>query len=306
MVTDRAEYAPRVHVYEYPKPLKLNEPVHLRLCSDLHVEAQFCAHKKLQRDLRELSQMENPVVASVGDTLNGIWWQDPLRYAAHVLVPELLANDDYQDRMLDFASEQLTRYSVPWAFIGTGNHEENIKRRAGTDLVARLAHRCNTRAAGYWGLFKLRLRVSGKQTDLRILWHHGAWGGAYMRGLGGAQRWALRYAGMKPHVIAYGHNHFESTHWEHDHYEHRGAITAVKRAWVVTGCYLRSDLIDDPKAVGYATLKGLPPSPVGSPIIRAWVQPMRKLRSDRGSRPVLRFEVIGEGGVEARYPHELD
>ena len=121
-----------------------------------------------------------------------------------------------------------------------------------------------------------------------ILWHHGAWGGEVLQGLGGAERFAfkIRYPWD---VFCFGHNHKTNTRfYDMIDFTQRGNQIYAPVAIIGCGTYLKTLSGDDQP--DYAEQRGYPPVHLGSPLINIKVLS----DPDKNSGRYLRWRVIND------------
>jgi hypothetical protein len=85
---------------------------------------------------------------------------------------------NYLDALVDTATEYLKPYAEHIIMVGRGNHEESIKRRQETDLIARLCKGLGVNAGGYSGFVRFMFSRAGSgYSNFPLYYHHGHGGG---------------------------------------------------------------------------------------------------------------------------------
>ena len=92
--------------------------------------------------------------------------------------------DDYLGSIIKHAEEDYAPYAKNWMLIGRGNHDANILKRHGTDIINSLVDRLRYKhdsevvAGGYggWIRFMFTMNKTRAQT-IRLKYHHGSGGG---------------------------------------------------------------------------------------------------------------------------------
>jgi len=151
------------------------------LSSDRHHDNIAC-RRELERKHLDQALERDALIFDFGDlfcAMQGKW--DP-RASMDSIRPEDVG-EDYLDRIVDHAYEDYKPYTDRFVLIGRGNHESNIRKRHGIDLISNLVHKFNSNGGRcfngeYGGWVRFRFVVNGtKRRSLIMKYHHGAGGG---------------------------------------------------------------------------------------------------------------------------------
>ena len=261
---------------------KMNETHYFTFYSDLHDDARECAHKQMFAHMDKRAGYKNAHFFGIGDISNFIMPGPDKRHTPSTPIPELADADEYIDRQVERQLEIYRKY--PWIAMGVCNHCTAVINHHFTNPVKRLIDKMNDdpdrkalpgmQYAGYSGFARFRFRTHksspGALCTWTVLYHHGAWGGAVIKGLGGAKRWAYAHEGWDAAV--YGHNHALHGHQEPMlRMSERGEITHRDLFIVNTGTFLRGAKQGGNPA--YSEIKGYPPVSLAAPMFK--VTPVR-------------------------------
>jgi hypothetical protein len=255
---------------------ELGQPHYFTFYSDLHDDARECAHKLLKVHMDKRAALPNAHFFGIGDISNFIMPGPDKRHTPSTPVSELADEDEYIDKQIDRQCELYRAF--PWVGIGIGNHCTSVINHHHTNPVKRLIDTMNRHEdrrgmipiqyAGYSGFARFRFNDgtgSGARCSFNVLYHHGAWGGQVIKGLGGAKRWAACHDGWD--VAVYGHNHQLHAHQETRlTMNQNGKITHRDIYIVNTGTFLRGQTQGGSPA--YSEIKGYPPISLSAPLLK--------------------------------------
>lgn len=245
---------------------KLGETHNLTVYSDLHDDARECADKILREHMTRRAALPNAHFAGIGDIANFIMPGPDRRHTPSTPIRELADRDAYIDEEIKRQTEIYKSY--PWLFMGMGNHCSAVLQHHFTNPVARLCENLNIPFGGYSGFARLRFNDgtgAGARCTFTLLYHHGAWGGQIIKGLGGAKRWAYAHEGWDAAV--YGHNHACHVHQEPMLRMTSGGKIEHRDVFIVnTGTFLRGATQGGSPA--YSEIRGYPPVSLAAPLIK--------------------------------------
>ncbi len=275
--------------------LQQEEPLHIFPFSDVHLDSRDCDRDGFLADYKRAASFPNARFLNLGDFNNLVMPGDLKRHTASVPAKQYTAEDDYLGIALRDMEKVIA--SVPearWDLWGMGNHEHETLKRHHLDLPRLFAEGHGLNVGTYCGRLFYRIRRPGSRDArvFKVLYHHGAWGGAVIKGLGGAQRWAAQLGSW--HVMMYGHNHAEQIRkeafWDADDL---GRQSVINRHFLNTGTYQKS-LGRAGEPPDYAERAGHPITTIGAPYCRVWYTREGKTKAMR-----LHWECISKGGVSA-------
>ena len=251
----------------------------MRPFADIHRGHVCCDEKVLKRELDRLD--DNSLIWGLGDWFDGIVTKDLKRYRKS-------SDATAGDAILDEARDMLYRdfNKAPGRILGlhSGNHEDTILEKCGTNLVAELARMLSTDRdpVPFFGYHSLtRLVFHDKNTRSRsviIRTHHGFGGpattpGAYIN------RFRNDVAAYDADIYLYGHVHVCKADILPRHVLCGNRVIAYPRYVVLCGTFLNT-LTDSPNVV-YSDKKGYIPIIPQCPVI--YLKPDRdkvKIRVD--------------------------
>lgn len=165
-----------------PPPLDLSKPRGLWLMSDLHVGASNVDYSRIRGDVAAAVRRRDRVLVN-GDVFDAIVAHDP-RYAPTVLHESLRHTDAPIDGAVAMAADLLTPAARAGLldYLGHGNHEAALQKRAGVNLLDALRRRIGKGCpapAGYAGFATYRLTSGDRKLGRYVVFaHHGSKAGA--------------------------------------------------------------------------------------------------------------------------------
>lgn len=257
--------------------LEPKEPLYITPYSDVHFNDANCALSAWQRHYHQRAQLQNSYFINIGDFNGLILPNDLKRYKPSVST--IMGADDILNKEIKTTVDLiLSEPKAKWLFWGTGNHEDEIEKRHYFNLPQAIAEKLQIPTGLYCGLLfislKEKTRKSKTARQFILAYHHGAWGGAIIKGLGGATRF---FNSIYPWYIAvFGHNHTAI----HDVQpitivSDRGYQRTINRHIVNTGGWLLQAK-DSTEAISYTERKGYPLAPIICPLIKIWFERVGK------------------------------
>lgn len=152
------------------------------LSSDRHHDNVYC-NRTLEKEHLELAKERNALIADFGDLFCAMQGKfDPRSSMDDIRAEDV--GQDYLDRIVKHAAQFYGPYAENFLVIGDGNHESNIRKRHGTDLISNLIHRMNSEHKGkihmgyYGGWIRFLFNVNKTmRVSKNLKYHHGAGGG---------------------------------------------------------------------------------------------------------------------------------
>lgn len=181
------------------------------LGADRHHDNPAC-DRKLEKHHLDTALERGAIILDFGDTFCAMQG----KYDPRSSMDEIRSEDvgeDYLDRIVTHAARDYGPYAENWLLFGQGNHETNIRRRHGTDLISNLVHRLNADAGGHvhiggyggWVRFLFTVQKTRRQS-CRLKYHHGAGGGGPVtRGVIQTNRQAVYLPDAD--IVVNGHTH---------------------------------------------------------------------------------------------------
>jgi len=180
------------------------------LTADRHFDSKHCNRKLMKRHM-DLAIQRDALIIDAGDFFDAMQgFYDP-RKNYDELRPEYVATN-YLDAIVTDAGKWFEPYADRFAVIAMDNHETNLERRTGTNLVQRLVQELNGRggqcmAGEYSGYVLFRFRIhKTKRAAVVLKYHHGMGSNAPVtRGVIGTNRMAVMFPDAD--ILVSGHNH---------------------------------------------------------------------------------------------------
>ena len=262
--------------------LPANEELWITPLSDLHADGSAFDLEGFHALMRERNKHPHHRAFILGDAMDLVVPTDLRRWRASAQDKELSGRDDWTNAAVDIVSERLTADGTVYDGIGPGNHEDEYLKRHGVDVTSMLARELRCARLGYSGIIQYIIdtkqkesgKIKNRTSALRILYHHGAWGGRVMKGFGGARDFERAFYGHQ--VMCYGHNHQATVHRESRfRVGKNGAMIEEPHYIVCCGSWVES-YASDAKTTHYAERAGYMPTSRVTPLIRVCVKKTHK------------------------------
>ncbi len=158
---------------------------------DLHVGNICSSERAINSAISEIAKTPNAYWFGMGDFADSIVLQDP-RFKLGIvdIIERKKINKEEVDALrndyLDYQFEKMLNYLMQikdkCISVVTGNHEEELLKRCGTNLAKRLARKIGVPYLGYEGFVTLKFKYNGKKknyTDSKLVFFitHGYGGG---------------------------------------------------------------------------------------------------------------------------------
>ena len=245
------------------------------LSSDRHHDNLYC-NRKLEEAHLVQAQSRGALILDFGDLFCAMQGKYDPRASKEVLREEDKV-DNYLDIIVKHAIEDYAPYAENWTLIGRGNHDQNILKRHGTDLISNLVHDLrkdhgsNVVAGGYGGWVRFMFRYhQTSQQSIRLKYHHGAGGGGPVtRGVIQTNRQAvyLRNADL----VVNGHTHDAYLlPISNEGLSDAGVVKRGMTHFVRTPGYLDEYFKTD-GVKGFVHERHHPPKPIGAVWLRFWL-----------------------------------
>lgn len=152
------------------------------LSADRHHDNIHCDRRLERRHLEQAAE-RGALIIDAGDLFCAMQGKYDPRSSMDDIRPEDVG-EDYLDRIVTHAAQDYGPFASNWLVIGQGNHDTNIRKRHGTDLISNLVHRLNTdygaaaHIGGYGGWVRFMFRMNHtKRQSIRLKYYHGSGGG---------------------------------------------------------------------------------------------------------------------------------
>jgi len=259
-------------LYEYGDIIKI-KPIF-----DVHLGAKACDEQAFKTFLEDCD--DKTYFLGGGDLLDSIVTQD-VRYRKSNDVTE---GDAIVDEQIHKAVKLLYPYREKILGLASGNHEDVILKKCGTDPIRRICDELSiglekrVEYLGFSGLFKLKFRQQfGRGRAIVIRYHHG-WGGG-SRTLGAdLTKFSKDIAYWNADIFLYGHVHRRQV----DSVPRLGLFgdKMISKPQIICICGTFLKTYTSSVYPTYSEIKGYPPVEVGGVVVE--IQPHRdwvKLRA---------------------------
>jgi len=154
----------------------------LMLTADRHHDNVYCRRDVERKHLAQAKE-RSALIVDCGDLFCAMQGKYDPRSNMDDIRPEDVGQD-YLDMIVTHAVKDYAPYANNWLMVGRGNHETNIRKRHGTDLIVQLANRlnfehgANVHVGGYGGWVRFMFVMNRtKRKSINLKYHHGAGGG---------------------------------------------------------------------------------------------------------------------------------
>lgn len=242
---------------------------------DRHHDNVFC-NRELEKKHLDQAKERNAFIIDVGDIFCAMQGKYDPRASREVLRPEDKV-DKYLDSIIGHAAEDYAPYAANWLLIGEGNHDRNIEKRHGTNLVDRLVHELrkehgsNVVHGGYSGWIRFMFTMNKtRRQSINIKYHHGSGGGGPVtKGVISTARQSS-YLGNADIVIN-GHTHDA---WilslGREVLNGKGKVVRSKQDYIRTPGYM-DEYFGSKGKKGFEIETWKPPKPIGAVWHRFWM-----------------------------------
>lgn len=282
-------------------PYGPDQPVVIRLMSDLHVGAANVDYRLIRKEINQAIEHGHRIAIN-GDVFDAIVGLDK-RSTPDVMHPKIRGRRDPINAAIEWACELFSGAENLIDVIGVGNHEVTLEKWAGTDVVKILVHELQKKVTedghrvhygGYTGFIDYRFRVPGRKPSksgsgnnaapnrLVIYYHHGSGGAAPVTG--GLINFNRKAVWVNADVIWMGHMHNRLCRdTETVGLSLRGLEKRRKQLYVMTGSYFDTYAVQSQESYArrgrvsnYAADMGLAPQGKGGALLKVGCHYTRK------------------------------
>jgi hypothetical protein len=223
---------------------------------DVHFGNRMCDVDKFRDFLKDADDPRTLFIGG-GDLIDAIIIGDK-RYRKEVDASPV---DDLVDYQVDTMTEILKPYAKRIIGLGSGNHEETLVVKAGTNPIRRICKNLNVPFLGYSWLVRLAFReIDGRGRTVILRGHHG-WGGGSRTQGGELTKYAKDVAFWDADIFLYGHGHAR----KYDEIPRLGLkgskLVAKPKILLLCGSFLKT--LSEGGTPSYSEIGGYPPIPIG-------------------------------------------
>lgn len=246
------------------------------LSADRHHDSIYC-NRTLERAHLEQVKERDALIFDFGDLFCAMQGKYDPRASKDVLREEDKVND-YLDSIVRHAEEDYAPYAEYWALIGRGNHDANILKRLGTDIINSLVDRLRDKhgskvvAGGYGGWIRFMFTYhQTSQQSIKMKYHHGSGGGGPVtKGVIQTNRQGVYLKNAD--IVVNGHTHDA---WimpiATESLSEAGVVKRGLTHFVRTPGY-HDEYFKSKGVGGFVQEKWHPPKPIGAVWLRFWLE----------------------------------
>jgi hypothetical protein len=248
-------------------PYSQGQTITIKPIFDVHRGNRYCDDKAFRKYLADSD--ESTYFLGGGDLMDSIVIQDP-RYEKS---SDGTLSDAIIDEQVDIFYNDLKPYKERIIGLGRGNHEGQVIKRHGTDMVGRLCKRLETTYLGFSCLIRLILyhRTGGRVRTVIIRMHHG-WGGGSRTQGGDLTKYSKDTAYWDADIFLFGHGHRKQTDKSPRLALCGNSLISKPKLIGLCGTFLKT--YSDGTDSSYSEEKGYPPVEIGG--IRVNLKPIDK------------------------------
>lgn len=246
----------------------------LKPIADVHLCAAACDEKAFIKYLAESDEYTRFI--GIGDMVDSIIVSDTKRYRKS---GDMTRDDDIVDEQVDRMVSILEPYKDRILGLGSGNHEDEIAKRHGTNPAKRICKALEVPFLGYSFLYRLTFSINKSRTRRIIIRGTHGWGGGSRTQGGDLTKFSRDVAYYDADLFLYGHVH----RCQYDEFPRLGLsgekklqLYANPKKLVLCGTFLKT--LSDNDTPTYSEVKGYPPVKIGSPTIT--LKPRREAGMD--------------------------
>lgn len=246
-------------VHTYRIPYKYGEMIKIKPIADIHLGSSNCDEKAAKAFIDE---DENCYFIGNGDLLDCIITSDIKRYRK---TSDGTEGDDIVDSQIDKIFSWLNPYKDRIIGLGTGNHEDVITKKCGTNPIKRLCKMLDTTFLGYSSLVRLIFSENGSRSRTVVLRMHHGWGGGSRTQGADLTKYSKDVTHWQADCYIYSHVH----RLQFDRIPRLGLcgdkLVSKSKLILMPGTFLKTySKTSDPT---YSELKGYPPVDVGGLVL---------------------------------------
>ena len=246
------------------------------LSADRHHDNIYC-NRTLEKAHLEQAKEREALILDFGDVFCAMQGKYDPRASKDVLREEDKV-DDYLDAIVRHAEADYAPYADNWALMGRGNHDQNILKRHGVDIVNSLVdrlrdkHGSDVRCGGYGGWIRFMFKYHRtSQQSIRLKYHHGAGGGGPVtKGVIQTNRQAVYLRNAD--IVVNGHTHDA---WivpiSNEGLSETGVVKRGMTHFVRTPGY-QDEYFKSEGIKGHVQESWQPPKPIGAVWLRFWME----------------------------------
>jgi len=234
---------------------KWGDTITVKPLFDVHYGAKACDIRGFKQYLEESN--DKTYFIGGGDLLDSIHAND-IRYRKS---GDAFEGDNVIDQQINGMIDILKPYKDKIICLATGNHEDVVTKRCGTNPTKRMCETLDVPFLGYSGLIRLLLSENGARGRKVIIRLHHGWGGGSRTQGADLTKYSKDLQYWDADIFLYGHTHRKQT----DQVPRLGLVgeklISRPKTMAICGTWLKTySTSSDPT---YSEIKGYPPIETG-------------------------------------------
>jgi len=275
--------------------LKHSQDLWLVVFNDLHFGNANSLIGEFKETIHRYKK-KNSIFMAIGDIFDSIVMQD-IRFQLSQLAgmeDKSILVDDFIDQHVSAFAKIWDSFKIPRERVigfGLGNHEFQVMKRYGTNLISRFCEACGLNHLGYSGFHTLHLKEPGgeRSQNVQIYYHHGYGGGSRTGGYP-VTKYEKEMVHHRADIYLFGHDHGKRYLVAYPYLspaESGNVVYSKNRILGVSGTFMVTKPITE--YPGYAEVKGFPPSDLGYLPIKIR---LRSIKQNGKSRRYVELKVF--------------
>lgn len=254
-------------IVEHHIEYKYGDIIKIKPIFDVHMGNRHCDVKGFKKFLQDDDDPQTYFIGG-GDLLDSIVVTDK-RYRK---TEDGTTGDDIVDEQIAEMLKCLLPYKERILGLGTGNHEDVITNRCGTNPIKRLCKELEVPFLGYSCFFRVRMSENGGRCRQVVIKQHHGWGGGSRTRGANITKYERDLGKWDADIFLYGHVHQK----QYDRMPRLGisGMTLVSRPQLMAICGTFLKTLSDTSDPTYSELKGFPPTEIGGITIK--IKPTRQ------------------------------
>ena len=244
-----------VIIPEYRIEYKYGDSFRIKPLFDTHIGNAYCDIDSIKRYLSDTD--DKTYIIGGGDTLDSVIVTDK-RYAKHV---DGSTSDAIIDEQIDVAYDILKPYKDRIVGLGSGNHEETIVTRNGTNPTRRLSRMLGVPHLGIDWHIRMVFSENGSSGRTLVIFGHHGWGGGSRTIGADLTKFSRKATDTDADIYLFGHVHRRQSVMLTRTGFRGGKHVAKELHLFICGTFLKTFSLTDEST--YSERAGFPPTPIG-------------------------------------------
>ena len=240
---------------------KYGDTIKIKPIFDVHYGNVNCDFKAFKKFLSE-DDDPNTYFIGGGDLIDSIVITDK-RYRKG---EDSIKGEDIIDQQIEEVYNALLPYKERILGLATGNHEDVITKKCGTNPIKRLCKELDTTFLGYSCLYKISLNENGSRVRVIVIRLHHGWGGGSRTRGADITKYEKDMGKWNADIFFYGHVH----KLQYDKMPRLGlcGMKLIAKPIILGICGTFIKTYTETSDPTYAEIKGYPPAEIGGLVIK--------------------------------------